>query len=157
MENAWNSLVTSEKWRNNLRTTLQFLITLCGVSSDTVLLPYVRNLPLLQRHHLLFPLPEHIMWHFCSDQEGGDLPVPQQHCANHGGAALRVAANGPSQPGRAALWQSSFLPFYHHQQSLRSSFRFVFIIYFLKGLCTWISICVNEPMLAGSESFYICL
>lgn len=47
MENAWNSLVSSEKWRNNLRTTLQFLITLCGVSSDTVLLPYVRKSALI--------------------------------------------------------------------------------------------------------------
>ena len=42
MENAWNALVSNEKWSNNLRTTLQFLISLCGVSSDTTLLPYVR-------------------------------------------------------------------------------------------------------------------
>lgn len=44
MENAWNALVNNEKWSNNLRTTLQFLISLCGVSSDTTLLPYVRYL-----------------------------------------------------------------------------------------------------------------
>lgn len=44
MENAWNALVSNEKWSNNLRTTLQFLISLCGVSSDTTLLPYVRYL-----------------------------------------------------------------------------------------------------------------
>lgn len=44
MENAWNALVSNEKWSNNLRTTLQFLISLCGVSSDTTLLPYVRHL-----------------------------------------------------------------------------------------------------------------
>lgn len=43
MENAWNALVCSPKWSNNLRTTLQFLISLCGVSSDTTLLPYVRR------------------------------------------------------------------------------------------------------------------
>lgn len=42
MENAWNAVVTNEKWSNNLRITLQFLISLCGVSSDTTLLPYVR-------------------------------------------------------------------------------------------------------------------
>lgn len=42
MENAWNALVSNQKWSNNLRTTLQFLISLCGVSSDTTLLPYVR-------------------------------------------------------------------------------------------------------------------
>uniref|UniRef100_A0A665VPD8 Furry homolog a (Drosophila) n=1 Tax=Echeneis naucrates TaxID=173247 RepID=A0A665VPD8_ECHNA len=43
MENAWNALVSSEKWSNNLRTTLQFLISLCGVSSDTTLLPYIKK------------------------------------------------------------------------------------------------------------------
>ncbi|XP_029923116.1 protein furry homolog isoform X2 [Myripristis murdjan] len=43
MENAWNALVSNEKWSNNLRTTLQFLISLCGVSSDTTLLPYIKK------------------------------------------------------------------------------------------------------------------
>ncbi|TKS80780.1 Protein furry -like protein [Collichthys lucidus] len=43
MENAWNALVRNEKWSNNLRTTLQFLISLCGVSSDTTLLPYIKK------------------------------------------------------------------------------------------------------------------
>lgn len=41
IENAWNALVSNERWSNNLRITLQFLISLCGVSSDTTLLPYV--------------------------------------------------------------------------------------------------------------------
>ena len=44
MENAWNALANNEKWSNNLRITLQFLISLCGVSSDTVLLPYVSDI-----------------------------------------------------------------------------------------------------------------
>ncbi|KAM6933331.1 protein furry homolog [Xenentodon cancila] len=43
MENAWNALVSSERWSNNLRTTLQFLFSLCGVSSDTTLLPYIKK------------------------------------------------------------------------------------------------------------------
>ncbi|XP_019944024.2 protein furry homolog isoform X8 [Paralichthys olivaceus] len=43
MENAWNALVSNERWSNNLRTTLQFLISLCGVSSDTTLLPYIKK------------------------------------------------------------------------------------------------------------------
>ncbi|XP_035289860.1 protein furry homolog isoform X4 [Anguilla anguilla] len=43
MENAWNALVSNDKWSNNLRTSLQFLISLCGVSSDTALLPYVKK------------------------------------------------------------------------------------------------------------------
>ncbi|XP_009288482.1 PREDICTED: protein furry homolog [Aptenodytes forsteri] len=41
MENVWNALANNEKWSNNLRITLQFLISLCGVSSDTILLPYI--------------------------------------------------------------------------------------------------------------------
>lgn len=41
MENVWNALANNDKWSNNLRITLQFLISLCGVSSDTILLPYV--------------------------------------------------------------------------------------------------------------------
>uniref|UniRef100_A0AAX7SII5 Furry homolog a (Drosophila) n=1 Tax=Astatotilapia calliptera TaxID=8154 RepID=A0AAX7SII5_ASTCA len=43
MENAWNALISNDKWSNNLRTTLQFLISLCGVSSDTALLPYIKK------------------------------------------------------------------------------------------------------------------
>ncbi|KAK5904963.1 hypothetical protein CesoFtcFv8_006477 [Champsocephalus esox] len=43
MENAWNALISNEKWSNNLRTALQFLISLCGVSSDTTLLPYIKK------------------------------------------------------------------------------------------------------------------
>ena len=41
MENAWNALVSNDKCSNNLRSALQYLISLCGVSSDTRLLPYV--------------------------------------------------------------------------------------------------------------------
>uniref|UniRef100_A0A7N9AYG7 Furry homolog b (Drosophila) n=1 Tax=Mastacembelus armatus TaxID=205130 RepID=A0A7N9AYG7_9TELE len=43
IENAWNALVCNERWSNNLRITLQFLISLCGVSSDTTLLPYIKK------------------------------------------------------------------------------------------------------------------
>ncbi|XP_077396722.1 protein furry homolog isoform X3 [Festucalex cinctus] len=43
MENAWNALVCNEKWSHNLRTALQFLISLCGVSSDTALLPFIKK------------------------------------------------------------------------------------------------------------------
>uniref|UniRef100_A0A8C6KQI2 FRY microtubule binding protein n=1 Tax=Nothobranchius furzeri TaxID=105023 RepID=A0A8C6KQI2_NOTFU len=43
MENAWNALISNENWSNNLRTALQFLISLCGVSSDTTLLPYTKK------------------------------------------------------------------------------------------------------------------
>uniref|UniRef100_A0A8C7ZG71 Furry homolog b (Drosophila) n=1 Tax=Oryzias sinensis TaxID=183150 RepID=A0A8C7ZG71_9TELE len=43
IENAWNTLVSNDSWSNNLRITLQFLISLCGVSSDTTLLPYIKK------------------------------------------------------------------------------------------------------------------
>ncbi|KAF7648628.1 hypothetical protein LDENG_00153880 [Lucifuga dentata] len=43
MENAWNALISNDKWSSNLRTTLQFLISLCGVCSDTALLPYIKK------------------------------------------------------------------------------------------------------------------
>ncbi|XP_018610807.1 protein furry homolog isoform X3 [Scleropages formosus] len=43
MENAWNALVSNDTWSNNLRTTLQFLTSLCGVSSDTMLLPHIKK------------------------------------------------------------------------------------------------------------------
>uniref|UniRef100_A0AAY5EIW9 Cell morphogenesis protein N-terminal domain-containing protein n=1 Tax=Electrophorus electricus TaxID=8005 RepID=A0AAY5EIW9_ELEEL len=66
MENAWNALVTNDKWSNNLRITLQFLISLCGVSSDTTLLPYVskvvvylcRNNTIQTMEELLFELQQ---------------------------------------------------------------------------------------------------
>ncbi|KAJ3589236.1 hypothetical protein NHX12_010082 [Muraenolepis orangiensis] len=43
MENAWNALVSNERWSNNVRVALQFLVSLCGVSSDTALLPYIKK------------------------------------------------------------------------------------------------------------------
>uniref|UniRef100_A0A8C9YLR1 FRY microtubule binding protein n=1 Tax=Sander lucioperca TaxID=283035 RepID=A0A8C9YLR1_SANLU len=66
IENAWNTLVSNERWSNNLRITLQFLISLCGVSSDTTLLPYVskvviylcRNNTIQTMEELLFELQQ---------------------------------------------------------------------------------------------------
>uniref|UniRef100_A0A3Q2E335 Furry homolog a (Drosophila) n=1 Tax=Cyprinodon variegatus TaxID=28743 RepID=A0A3Q2E335_CYPVA len=66
MENVWNALVSNEKWSNNLRTTLQFIISLCGVSSDTPLLPYIkkvviylcRNKTMQTMEELLFELQQ---------------------------------------------------------------------------------------------------
>lgn len=133
MENAWNALVSNEKWRNNLRTTLQFLITLCGVSSDTVLLPYVRSFGSTRKHlkailcHFSSPVPKgYSVTYSVTDQEGGDLSVPEQHRANYGRADIWAAANRSSQPCCAALWQPSFLPLHCHKQGLHSSFRCVF-------------------------------
>ena len=62
MENAWNALVSNERWSNNVRVALQFLISLCGVSSDTTLLPYVSAFD---------PPSDPLPWPPCLDREGG--------------------------------------------------------------------------------------
>ncbi|XP_035390202.1 protein furry homolog isoform X5 [Electrophorus electricus] len=43
MENTWNALVSNDKWSGNLHTALQFLVSLCGVASDTPLLPHIKK------------------------------------------------------------------------------------------------------------------
>ncbi|XP_041918938.1 protein furry homolog [Alosa sapidissima] len=43
MKNVWSALICHDKWTNNLKTTLQFLISLCGVSSNTALLHYIKK------------------------------------------------------------------------------------------------------------------
>lgn len=94
MENAWNALVCSLKWSNNLRTTLQFLISLCGVSSDTTLLPYVRcvievNWQMCSGFVCILAFSSLSQkFHVCLDQESGYLSVPEQHHANHGGVDI---------------------------------------------------------------------
>lgn len=111
MENAWNALVCSPKWSNNLRTTLQFLISLCGVSSDTTLLPYVRCV--IKVNWQMFSGSVHICilafsslsqkCFICLDQEGGYLSVPEQHHAHHGGVDIRATTNRSGQPSCATL------------------------------------------------------
>lgn len=59
----------------------------------------------------------------CLDQEGGDLPVSQQHNPDYGGASVWAAADWPSQPCGLALWQPSFLPFCCQQQSIHLTDR----------------------------------
>uniref|UniRef100_A0A674A692 FRY microtubule binding protein n=1 Tax=Salmo trutta TaxID=8032 RepID=A0A674A692_SALTR len=81
MENVWNALASNDRWTNNLRTTLQFLISLCGVSSDTPLLPYVsikkvviylcRNNTIQTMEELLFEL-----------QQTDPVNPVVQHCDN---------------------------------------------------------------------------
>uniref|UniRef100_A0A8C7DL92 FRY microtubule binding protein n=1 Tax=Oncorhynchus kisutch TaxID=8019 RepID=A0A8C7DL92_ONCKI len=81
MENVWNTLASNDRWTNNLRTTLQFLISLCGVSSDTSLLPHVsikkvviylcRNNTIQTMEELLFEL-----------QQTDPVNPVVQHCDN---------------------------------------------------------------------------
>ncbi|XP_075892588.1 protein furry homolog isoform X2 [Nelusetta ayraudi] len=77
MENAWNSLVSSEKWRNNLRTTLQFLITLCGVSSDTVLLPYIKKVVIYLCRNNTVQIMEELLFEL---QQTDPVNPVVQHC-----------------------------------------------------------------------------
>lgn len=48
--------MSNERWGNNLRITLQFLISLCGVSSDTTLLPYVSVVLSMEKYDITFGL-----------------------------------------------------------------------------------------------------
>uniref|UniRef100_A0A452VB32 FRY microtubule binding protein n=1 Tax=Ursus maritimus TaxID=29073 RepID=A0A452VB32_URSMA len=108
MENAWNALANNEKWSNNLRITLQFLISLCGVSSDTLLLPYVsikkvaiylcRNNTIQTMEELLFEL-----------QQTEPVNPIVQHCDNppfYRFAASSKASAAASGRGSAAGWTS---------------------------------------------------
>ncbi|KAJ3590950.1 hypothetical protein NHX12_008898 [Muraenolepis orangiensis] len=87
MENAWNSLVSNERWINNLRTTLQFLISLCGVSSDTPLLPYTME-------ELLFEL-----------QQTDPVNPVVQHCDSP--PFYRFTATGKPSTGASGTTSSS--------------------------------------------------
>ncbi|XP_072557532.1 protein furry homolog isoform X2 [Paramormyrops kingsleyae] len=62
MENAWNALVSNDMWGSNLRTVLQFLISLCGVSSDTPLLPYIKKVVVyLCRNNTILTMEELVL------------------------------------------------------------------------------------------------
>ncbi|KAG9351808.1 hypothetical protein JZ751_023059 [Albula glossodonta] len=56
MENAWNALVSNDNWSNNLRTALQFLISLCGVKKVVIYL--CRNNTIQTMEELLFELQQ---------------------------------------------------------------------------------------------------
>ncbi|XP_072248255.1 protein furry homolog isoform X4 [Leuresthes tenuis] len=77
MENAWNALVSNEKWSNNLRTTLQFLISLCGVSSDTTLLPYIKKVVIYLCRNNTIPVMEELIFEL---QQTDPVNPVVQHC-----------------------------------------------------------------------------
>ncbi|XP_058489405.1 protein furry homolog isoform X1 [Solea solea] len=120
MENAWNALVTNEKWSNNLRTTLQFLISLCGVSSDTALLPYIKKVVIyLCRNNTMQTMEELI---FELQQTDPVNPVVQ-HCdsppfyrftatgkASTAAAAAAAAASGTTLSSNTAVVSQDSFP-----------------------------------------------
>ncbi|XP_076002040.1 protein furry homolog isoform X2 [Genypterus blacodes] len=77
MENAWNALISNDKWINNLRTTLQFLISLCGVSSDTVLLPYIKKVVIYLCRHNTTDTMEELLFEL---QQTDPVNPVVQHC-----------------------------------------------------------------------------
>ncbi|XP_061136619.1 protein furry homolog isoform X5 [Syngnathus typhle] len=77
LENAWNALVCNEKWSHNLRTALQFLISLCGVSSDTSLLPFIKKVVIyLCRNNTMQTMQELLL----ELQQTDPLNPVVQHC-----------------------------------------------------------------------------
>ncbi|KAM9733099.1 protein furry homolog isoform 3-T3 [Menidia menidia] len=77
MENAWNALVSNEKWSNNLKTTLQFLFSLCGVSSDTALLPYIKKVVIYLCRNNTIPVMEELIFEL---QQTDPVNPVVQHC-----------------------------------------------------------------------------
>ncbi|XP_062872380.1 protein furry homolog [Trichomycterus rosablanca] len=79
MENAWTALVCNEKWISNLHTVLQFLISLCGVSSDTVLLQHIKKVVI----YLCRNNTRHTMMELLFELQQTDPVNPViQHCDN---------------------------------------------------------------------------
>ncbi|XP_046892599.1 protein furry homolog isoform X1 [Hypomesus transpacificus] len=78
MENAWNALV-NDRWSNNLRTTLQYLISLCGVSSDTSLLPYIKKVVIYLCRNNTTQTMEELLFEL---QQTDPVNPVVQHCDN---------------------------------------------------------------------------
>ncbi|ELK18720.1 Protein furry like protein [Pteropus alecto] len=102
MENAWNALANNEKWSNNLRVTLQFLISLCGVSSDTLLLPYIKKVTIyLCRNNTIQTMEE-----LLSELQQTEPVNPiVQHCDNP--PFYRLAASSKASAAASGTTSSS--------------------------------------------------
>uniref|UniRef100_A0A8C7D4P5 FRY microtubule binding protein n=1 Tax=Oncorhynchus kisutch TaxID=8019 RepID=A0A8C7D4P5_ONCKI len=79
MENVWNTLASNDRWTNNLRTTLQFLISLCGVSSDTSLLPHVSKVVIYLCRNNTIQTMEELLFEL---QQTDPVNPVVQHCDN---------------------------------------------------------------------------
>uniref|UniRef100_A0A8C8HTX3 Protein furry homolog n=1 Tax=Oncorhynchus tshawytscha TaxID=74940 RepID=A0A8C8HTX3_ONCTS len=79
MENVWNTLASNDRWTNNLRTTLQFLISLCGVSSDTSLLPYIKKVVIYLCRNNTIQTMEELLFEL---QQTDPVNPVVQHCDN---------------------------------------------------------------------------
>ncbi|KAJ8412470.1 hypothetical protein AAFF_G00128060 [Aldrovandia affinis] len=102
MENAWNALVSNDKWSNNLRTALQFLISLCGVSSDTALLPYVKKVVIYLCRNNTIQTMEELLFEL---QQTDPVNPVVQHCDN--APFYRFAASNKTSAAASGTTSSS--------------------------------------------------
>ncbi|XP_019713119.1 protein furry homolog isoform X3 [Hippocampus comes] len=114
MENAWNALVCNEKWSHNLRTALQFLISLCGVSSDTALLPFIKKVVIYLCRNNTMQTMEELIWEL---QQTDPVNPMVQHCDSppfyrftaSSKAAVNAASGTASSANNVVAGQESFL------------------------------------------------
>nr|XP_055052852.1 protein furry homolog isoform X2 [Misgurnus anguillicaudatus] len=99
MENAWNALVSNDRWSNNLRTVLQFLISLCGVSSDTPLLPHVKKVVIYLSRNNTIQTMEELLYELQQTDAVNPVVV---HCDNppfyrfSATSKINVTSSGPT-------------------------------------------------------------
>ncbi|XP_035239904.1 protein furry homolog isoform X3 [Anguilla anguilla] len=102
MENAWNALVSNDRWSNNLRTALQFLVSLCGVSSDTALLPYIKKVVIYLCRNNTIQTMEELLFEL---QQTDPVNPVVQHCDNP--PFYRFAASGKTSTAASGTTSSS--------------------------------------------------
>ncbi|XP_027533583.1 protein furry homolog isoform X7 [Neopelma chrysocephalum] len=102
MENVWNALANNEKWSNNLRITLQFLISLCGVSSDTILLPYIKKVAIYLCRNNTIQTMEELLFEL---QQTDPVNPIVQHCDNP--PFYRFAASNKASAAASGTTSSS--------------------------------------------------
>uniref|UniRef100_A0A667XMF3 FRY microtubule binding protein n=1 Tax=Myripristis murdjan TaxID=586833 RepID=A0A667XMF3_9TELE len=102
MENAWNALVSNERWSNNLRIALQFLISLCGVSSDTTLLPYIKKVVIYLCRNNTIQTMEELLFEL---QQTDPVNPVVLHCDNP--PFYRFAASNKSSASHTGTTSSS--------------------------------------------------
>eukprot|EP00069_Balaena_mysticetus_P011040 bmy_21038T0 len=102
MENAWNALANNEKWSNNLRVALQFLISLCGVSSDTLLLPYIKKVAIYLCRNNTIQTMEELLFEL---QQTEPVNPIVQHCDNP--PFYRFAASSKASAAASGTTSSS--------------------------------------------------
>ncbi|XP_010156889.1 PREDICTED: protein furry homolog, partial [Eurypyga helias] len=102
MENVWNALANNEKWSNNLRITLQFLISLCGVSSDTILLSYIKKVAIYLCRNNTIQTMEELLFEL---QQTDPVNPIVQHCDNP--PFYRFAASNKASAAASGTTSSS--------------------------------------------------